>query len=68
MFFLIAAGVIYMPWWAVTLLMVLWAGCLWVCCAWFSRNPVWLPWVPVALAVVWFATSIAGAAWLGWES
>ena len=36
--------------------------------AWWSLHPRWVPWIPVALAVFWFAAMNAGGAWLGWTA
>ena len=67
-FFLYAASGLLAPWWAVVLLLVVWALALLVALAWWSRHPTRLPWLPVALAVLWFVVLNAGGAWLGWTA
>ena len=65
-FFLIAASVIATPWWVVAALLGVWAVALFVATAWWSLHPTWVPWIPVAVAVVWFATVAGGAAAFEW--
>jgi len=67
-FFLYAASGLLAPWWAVVVLLVIWALALFVATAWWSLHPTWVPWIPVALAVFWFAFLNAGGAWLGWTA
>jgi hypothetical protein len=55
------------PWWAITLLALLWLAALLLSIAWFTRHPKVVALVPVVLAVVWFATVVGGARWLGWS-
>ena len=65
-FFLIAASVLATPWYVVAVLLLLWVAALVVATAWWSLHPTWVPWLPVAVAVVWFATVAGGAAAFGW--
>ncbi|WP_432479331.1 hypothetical protein [Nocardioides sp. GXQ0305] len=65
-FFLIAASVLTTPWWVVGGLLVVWGLGLFVATAWWSLHPTWVPWVPVAVAVLWFALVAGGAAAFGW--
>ena len=67
-FFLYAASGLVAPWWAVVVLLVIWALALFVATAWWRLHPTWVPWIPVALAVLWFAVLNAGGAWLGWTA
>jgi hypothetical protein len=67
-FFLYAASGLLAPWWAVVVLLVIWAVALFVATAWWSLHPRWVPWIPVALGVFWFAALNAGGAWLGWTA
>ena len=66
--FLIGASVLATPWWVVAGLVVVWALALVVAIAWWTPHPTRLPWVAVAVAVVWFGTVVGGAAVLGWEA
>jgi hypothetical protein len=61
-FFLYAATGLFAPWWAVTLLLVVWALLLLVACAWWSRRPTWVPAVPVAALLLWLAVVLSVAA------
>ncbi|WP_370248249.1 hypothetical protein [Nocardioides sp.] len=65
-FFLHAASVTVAPWWAVVLLLVLWALELRLCLRWFTPHPRRL--VPVALGgmVLWFAVLVGGAVAFSW--
>lgn len=54
------------PWWAVTLLVLLWVGALGLAIAWFSRRPKAVVVLPVLVALAWFVTVVAGARWGGW--
>jgi len=65
-FFLIGASVLTTPWYAVAGLFVLWALVLVLATRWWTPHPTRLPWLPVALAAVWFATVAGGAAAFGW--
>lgn len=47
-------------------LLVLWGAALVVAVRWFTRRPVALAWLPVGLAVLWFAVVLAGARFLDW--
>jgi hypothetical protein len=67
-FFLYAASGLLAPWWAVVMLLVLWALALFVATAWWSLHPTWVPWIPVALAAFWFVAMNAGGALLGWTA
>jgi hypothetical protein len=55
------------PWWAIALLVLLWLGSLLLAVAWFTRHPLAVAVVPVVLALVWFATVVSGARYLGWS-
>ncbi|MEP9364582.1 hypothetical protein ABLE68_16570 [Nocardioides sp. CN2-186] len=66
-FFLYAASVLVAPWWAVAVLLVIWAFLLLVACAWWTLHPRWVPGVAVFAVVFWFLAIVAGAAWLGWS-
>lgn len=66
-FFLYAASVLVAPWWAVAVLLVIWAALLLVACAWWTLHPKWVPGVAVFAIVFWFLAIVAGAAWLGWS-
>lgn len=67
-FFLYAASGLLAPWWAVALLLLVWAALLFVATAWWSLHPTWVPAIPVVAAVLWFVVMIAGGAWWGWSA
>ena len=67
-FFLYGASALVAPWWAVGLLLVVWAALLLVACAWWTPHPRWVPAVAVFAVVLWFASITAGAAFLGWTA
>jgi hypothetical protein len=54
------------PWWAIALLALLWCAALLLSVAWFTRRPRTVALIPVGLMVVWFATVVGGARYLGW--
>jgi hypothetical protein len=55
------------PWWAITLLVLLWIAGLLLSVAWFTRRPKLVVLIPVVLSLVWFATVVGGARYLGWS-
>lgn len=65
--FLIGASVLATPWYVVVALVVLWLLVLVVALGWWTLHPTWLPWLPIGLAAVWFATVVGGAALFGWS-
>jgi len=65
-FFLIGASVLTTPWWAVAALLAVWAGTLVLATRWWTPHPTRLPWLPVALTLLWFLTVVGGAAAFGW--
>ena len=67
-FFLYAASGLLAPWWAVVVLLVLWALLLFLATAWWSLHPTWVPWIPVFAVGLWFVVMNAGGAWLGWTA
>ncbi len=54
------------PWWAVTLLVVLWLAALLLAIGWFSSRPRSVALIPAVLALVWLGTVLGGARFLGW--
>ena len=67
-FFLYAASGLLAPWWAVVVLLVLWALLLFLATAWWSLHPTWVPWIPVFSVGLWFVVMVVGGAWLGWTA
>lgn len=68
-FFLYAAtpvAVPDVPWWVVVLLLVVWAAAMVLAVRWWTPRPIALAWLPLALAVGWFAVVFTGGRWLGW--
>ena len=60
----VAVGI---PWWALLALGVVWLAALGLALAWFTRRPRTVAVLPIAVAVVWFLTVVAGARYLGWS-
>ena len=54
------------PWWAVVVLGIVWVVALLLAIQWFTARPRLVVVLPVAVALVWLATVLGGAAWLGW--
>jgi hypothetical protein len=67
-FFLYAASGLLAPWWAVVLLLLVWAVLLVLATAWWTPHPTWVPYVALFAVVLWFCAVNAGAAWLGWTA
>ncbi|RYC03854.1 hypothetical protein [Nocardioides zhouii] len=55
------------PWWAVALLVLLWVVALVLAISWFTSRPRTVVVIPLALTLVWFATVVGGAKYLGWS-
>lgn len=55
-FFVYAASVLFAPWWAVLVLLLVWAGLFVVACAWWSLHPRWVPGVALVALLVWVGT------------
>lgn len=55
------------PWWAIALLAAVWLMGLLLAIAWFTARPKAVALIPVVLALVWFATVVGGARYLGWS-
>ena len=66
--FLIAATplVVGTPWWVVVVLGAVWVVAFVLAIQWFTARPRTVVVLPVAVALVWLATVLGGAAWLGW--
>ena len=54
------------PWWAVVVLGGVWVVAFLLAIQWFTARPRLVVVLPVAVALVWLATVLGGAAWLGW--
>jgi hypothetical protein len=52
-FFLYAASVLFAPWWAVVLLVLVWVALFVVACAWWTPHPRWVPGVAVVAIALW---------------
>ena len=50
----------------VVVLGVVWVGAFLLAIQWFTTRPRTVVVLPVAVALVWLATVLGGAAWLGW--
>ena len=55
------------PWWAITVLALVWLAALLLAVAWFTSHPRLVVLIPLAVAVVWFVTVLGGARFLGWS-
>ena len=61
--FLYLASLLFAPWWAVALLVVVWIGLFVAACAWWTPHPRWVPVVAVVALLAWVAmVAIAGRA------
>jgi hypothetical protein len=60
--FLYGASALFLPWWAVALLIVAWVALFVVACAWWTLHPTWVPGVAVAAVVLWAAFVALSAA------
>ena len=67
-FFLYAASGLVAPWWATTLLILLWLVLFVTACRWWTPHPRRLVWLAGSAAVFWFGVLVAGGRWLGWGS
>ena len=54
------------PWWAVLVLAVVWCVALLLAIGGFTTRPRTVVLLPVAVALVWLATVLGGATYLGW--
>jgi hypothetical protein len=54
------------PWWAVTLLALLWLGAVLVAITWFTTRPRAVALLPAVMVLVWVATVVGGARFLEW--
>ena len=54
------------PWWAVTLLALLWVVALLLAITWFTTRPRAVALLPAVVAFVWVATVVGGARFLDW--
>jgi hypothetical protein len=65
--FVLSSGLLA-PWWAVLLLVAVWAS-LWIPIRrWRHAHPFRTMLVPFAMAVIWWAVITAGDVWLGWTA
>ena len=55
------------PWWAIAALAVVWLVALVLAISWFGTRPHTVAFIPVVVAVVWFATVVGGARFLDWS-
>ena len=55
------------PWWAISVLVVVWLVALLLAIAWFTTRPRAVAVIPVVVALVWLGTVLAGARYLGWS-
>jgi hypothetical protein len=67
--FLIGATplVVGAPWWAVTLLVLVWLAALLLAITWFTTRPRIVAVVPLVVALLWVGTVLGGARYLGWS-
>ncbi len=67
--FLIAATPLAVgaPWWAITLLALLWLGALLLAIAWFTTRPKAVALIPLVLILGWLGTVVGGARFLDWS-
>ena len=68
MLFIVLASGLVAPWWAVTLLTLVWLVLLVLGARWFMRRPWRVAALPVVMALVWVVTISAGGAFLDWNA
>lgn len=54
------------PWWAITLLAVVWVAALLLAIGWFTTRPKVVALLPLLVALVWVASVVGGARFLDW--
>ena len=54
------------PWWAITLLALVWVGALLLAIGWFTTRPKVVALLPLLMSLVWVATVVGGARFLDW--
>ena len=54
------------PWWAMSLLVVMWLAALLLAITWFTTRPIAVALLPIVVVVVWVATLLGGARFLDW--
>lgn len=55
------------PWWAITLLALLWLAALVLAISWFTTRPKAVALLPAVVALAWLATVLGGARFLDWS-
>ncbi len=55
------------PWWAITLLALLWLAALVLAISWFTTRPKAVALLPVVVALAWLASVVGGARFLDWS-
>jgi hypothetical protein len=65
--FTVASGLLA-PLWGVAFLYGLWLACAALLIFTARRQPLLAPFVPVANAVLWWATLTVGDVWFGWTA
>ena len=68
MLFIVLASGLLAPWWAVTLLTLVWLVLFVLGARWFMSRPWWVAALPVVMALIWVGTISVGAALLGWNA
>ena len=64
--FLVWAGLLVAPLWAVIALFVVWLALFVLGTRWFMHHPWRVAALPVVMVLIWFGAIIAGDLWLGW--
>lgn len=67
-FFLYGASALVAPWWAVTLLLLVWLLMFVKACSWWTLHPRRIVVLGVVAVALWFVTLLSGAAFLGWSA
>lgn len=55
------------PWWAITVLALVWLVALLLAISWFTARPKAVALIPVVVALMWLATVLGGVRFLGWS-
>ena len=55
------------PWWAITVLALVWLVALLLAITWFTARAKAVALIPVVVALMWLATVLGGVRFLGWR-
>lgn len=65
--FLDGAAALFAPWWAVTLLVLVWLVLFVQACRWWTPTTTRLVWLAVGAFALWLLAALGGGIWLDWR-